>query len=870
MLLRGQEKRCWQVGNPSAISSYGSHAPMLSGFPIQPQSLSQWRSVWIDLYKPQLECFYLFSEDYDQLWHSIWVEYDRLKAAHFAVSRSGFSWQKQIERHRYKINRSRKEVYQPVKSEHWAYLPLSVQLDRYCNTWSQDRRHHWKATFENFLNFQRHYNANTETSRDSQNGSQCSSFRESLPQTQCASYETLKQWWAAAYCHQELLAAVRSFLNPVEPLTNELYGPESANIEELLLLDQSYYHRICFHLFIREFNPRMWEPFIGWISLTQLNKARSFASWVATAQCLSYNMLSPPEPGHERSYPSIVPFTDLRAAHQGSEGNPRWLWDIQAQKTVAVADFESVPAYVCISHTWGRWRKPTSANVNGVDWLVPENELYDVRDLPQRLSMLPFSHLWLDLFCIPQDGSPAADDEIARQTAIFKGATACIAWMHDVDTWQGMTTAFEWLCKQYLSITEDSNHPEKKFEMWHGKDSTLSSQTVGLMHQQSRVVDAHSLSQNNSQMTEHWEPSTWFSSLWTLQEAVLCPRLELWSKKWHRLEDKTRTAVSLVSLTAFLHLAIRGIHGTEAIFDLNTDPMNPLHKLGSDNSCASNERAGYNSIPSEVRQLEEFLEMTRLNNVLLSSSPTSIIFNANVRRCTGSRAPAIMSAIGVTDWYFERLRDGDHEAQNQCEEALIFGTYPLDFVREAFRKTGARFFETSFTIPKLRCQSCLREKRPIGSMLPFASPKGWLYRNFGPPEVGRVDITENPAANEWVICQDATVRMRSAGIFGSTIATGSAKTEGSLLWFEEDTGVEDGATDDFHCKMKELATGRNVYAIELYQDGFARHGVLLCQRQEANCNVSPLYLIKVGMFWALMDSVTTPWSPTSSVDWIVL
>ena len=822
---------------------------------IQHQSLNEWYISFLERYVPQLDNFYLFSQDYDQLWHRIWREYDRLKAAHLAVSRSGFWWQDRIEKHKYNMNEVRKERYQPVKSEHWAYFPLSVQLDRYFDTQNQDRRHHWKATWENFVKFQGHYNASTEASLASQYGSQRSSFRKSLSQTQCASYEVLEQWWAAAYCHQDLLVAVRSFLNSLEPLTNELYGPESTEVEELVLLDRSYYHRVCFHLFLREFNPRMWEPFIG-RSLTLLNRARSFASWMATAQCLSYNMLSPPEPGHERSYPSIVPFTNLQAANQGSEGNPCWLWDTHAQKTVVVAGFETCPPYACISHTWGRWRKPTSANVNGVEWLVPENELYDVRDLPQRLRQLRSRYLWLDLFCIPQDGSHAANEEIARQTAIFKAAAACIAWMHDVDTWKGMDTALEWLCKKYLSMTEDFRCSETESETLRRQDSTPSSQSLSLMQRYST--------------NEQWEPSTWFSSLWTLQEAVLCPRLELWSKNWHRLEDTTGTAVFLVSLTVFLHLALEGRLGVDTIFDLHKNPMNPSSKLGSDSYFASNRRAGKSAIPMVVRQLEDFLEMTRLDNVLLYSSPISIIFNSNIRRCTGSRAPAIMSAIGVTDWYFKQLRDGSNGTQNQYEEILIFGTYPLDFVREAFRKTGARFFETSFSIPKLRCERRLRENRPIGSMLPFASPNGWLYRNSGPPEIGRVDITEHPAASEWVICEDATVRIRSAGIFDATTAISDAKTYGHLLWFEEDTGITDGVTDDFHGKLQELATGRNVFAIELFQDGCARHGILLCQRREVDCDVSPSTLIKVGLFWAMMDSVTAPWSFLSSVDWIVL
>lgn len=181
--------------------------------------------------------------------------------------------------------------------------------------------------------------------------------------------------------------------------------------------------------------------------------------------------------------------------------------------------------------------------------------------------------------------------------------------------------------------------------------------------------------------------------------------------------------------------------------------------------------------------------MTRLNDVLLMSSPVSIIFNANVRRCTGDRAPASMSAIGVTYWHSERLRE--RSVYLDCNEKWVLGIYPLDFVREVLHKSGANFFETAFTMPRRRSEDVLKRKNPIGSMLPFSTAKGWLFRNFPPP---RIDAVNHSAVAEWVIQENGTVHMLSAGILTSTEALEFPRVSGSLLCFEEDPDIEDGET----------------------------------------------------------------------------
>jgi hypothetical protein len=52
--------------------------------------------------------------------------------------------------------------------------------------------------------------------------------------------------------------------------------------------------------------------------------------------------------------------------------------------------------------------------------------------------------------------------EIANQAAIFKSSDRCIAWTNDVETWEGVENALDWMCMKYLSITskleaEESN-----------------------------------------------------------------------------------------------------------------------------------------------------------------------------------------------------------------------------------------------------------------------------------------------------------------------------------------------------------------------------------------------------------------------------
>ena len=64
-------------------------------------------------------------------------------------------------------------------------------------------------------------------------------------------------------------------------------------------------------------------------------------------------------------------------------------------------------------------------------------------------------------------------------------------------------------------------------------------------------------------------------------------------------------------------------------------------------------------------------------------NPIGALSAGDARVCTDNRrAEAIMSALGVTDWYNRTL----NEAKVDAAGPLVMNTYPLAFVKEVFRR----------------------------------------------------------------------------------------------------------------------------------------------------------------------------------------
>lgn len=74
---------------------------------------------------------------------------------------------------------------------------------------------------------------------------------------------------------------------------------------------------------------------------------------------------------------------------------------------------------------------------------------------------------------------------------------------------------------------------------------------------------------------------------------------------------------------------------------------------------------------------------------LIWMSPSAVFTFGQLRQCSESRAEAIMSVIGATQWY------EDHIAEHGTappEADLVLGLYPVAFLNEAASKLGPTFF----------------------------------------------------------------------------------------------------------------------------------------------------------------------------------
>lgn len=79
---------------------------------------------------------------------------------------------------------------------------------------------------------------------------------------------------------------------------------------------------------------------------------------------------------------------------------------------------------------------------------------FHVESLPNDLKKLPLScpYVWLDLLCIPQDNRKEAQEEIARQAAIFIGVASSIVWFNEIESRESTENIIQWFAYQYLQL----------------------------------------------------------------------------------------------------------------------------------------------------------------------------------------------------------------------------------------------------------------------------------------------------------------------------------------------------------------------------------------------------------------------------------
>jgi hypothetical protein len=134
----------------------------------------------------------------------------------------------------------------------------------------------------------------------------------------------------------------------------------------------------------------------------------------------------------------------------------------------------------------------------------------------------------------------------------------------------------------------------------------------------------------------------------------------------------------------------------------------PFDDIMQVRACADPE----NGCPPGPKQLHAMIKKTHL----FSEGPGSRLdplIQANARYCTAGatgRAEAIMSSLGVTDWFKADATVNDKD--------LVLGMYPLRFLQEAVLSIGPDFFTTSADDPSIWPAFNPLTKR-TGRMMPF-------------------------------------------------------------------------------------------------------------------------------------------------------
>jgi hypothetical protein len=244
------------------------------------------------------------------------------------------------------------------------------------------------------------------------------------------------------------------------------------------------------------------------------------------------------------------------------------------------------PQYAALSYTWGRFmlRNPTLYQklsirplpVRGIDWEVPliDSRHFSTRQFKkciQSCTRLPrkqgqdgsqitdLEWVWVDVACIDQRQlSPEKASEVGRQAAIFRNATSTFVWINthnsdnltalvtqlsDVSLTATLRSTFAWgKHPRFLDPSEKGPWLEEvaqreRFRQSKGLDSGLEASFQGpnpelyfVAEDEEWLVSMVHCLRRLFGSSDAKRSGSWFTSMWTLQEAFLCPRAPLLSR----------------------------------------------------------------------------------------------------------------------------------------------------------------------------------------------------------------------------------------------------------------------------------------------------------------------------------------------------
>ncbi|KAG8526664.1 uncharacterized protein KY384_008093 [Bacidia gigantensis] len=671
-----------------------------------------------------------------------------------------------------------------------------------------------------------------------------STFPSTLSISQLNSLHLLLEWWEGEWQDRSIMIRTEEVL---ERHANS--DERDERIPQALDLGISAYHERLFNLLLYEFY------FYGQSTAAPIQLRRHQASLIAACQRLANSVLmlrdlstSTPAIIHNHTTDKVLDAEDVSQPkgaiieacpwlpEDSKRGLPYFLWDINEQKTVRVDELENRPAYTVVSHTWGRWRiQDEGANIPGVSWKVPRNTKFNVENLPnfmktRQSEFLPTTYLWFDLLCIPQDGSELADIEIARQAAIFGGATRATIWLNDIDDWSGIQLGLQWLALQYLQVSaptlydveatlkELQESPDFSTELFESFEHASSTTGTGQ------------------------KPSGWFTSLWTLQESFLRPEMIFCNRQWEILRICNHPKAPAVTLDSILAL-------------VDFEKRNASIENMEDTIPTANE-------------ITALIHHTRFDS-LLEYSPLTALNMASRRQCSEGRAEGIMSVLGATSWFKQTSR-------SERESNLVFAQYPIDFLREIRNVLGTNFFTSYYGNCCFWDIFKLNETGEVdvivaGTLLPFDNLRDGSKVIT---QMSAANVIDHPSTFTWQLDDEGIVVMPEAAVVASTEEDDGSSSGNSIVATitgpsaEDQTQMDIAPQTDMKQWMQSCFSGVPKFALCLQYNlkGWSRGVILMRVFDDED---PPKTLAKIGDYYteATGDYV----EPLSrKVDWEVL
>lgn len=550
--------------------------------------------------------------------------------------------------------------------------------------------------------------------------------------------------------------------------------------------------------------------------------------------------------------PEIAACPWLETCKSSQDNLPYYLWNVVECRTVETAKLGFHPVYTAVSHTWGRWPKDTPCCVDGVPWLVPQNTRFQVEDLPTLLASIPTKtpFVWFDLVCIPQDRSVISVQEIARQAIIFKSANFVVAWLNDVASFDTLSSVIQWHALQLLEVCEGSEEDSHRGKLMEAAWQKIRGQECGLLE-----------CREDKLVIDNCKPNAWFTSLWTLQEIAMRPDMWLCSRNWECL---TCDGISPLSFSGLITIHNQFFRRTSLLERLQ--------------AFYGPENEGHISEHLAVMELIIFRYLTGLDKIAILSRP-ALIALGDRRQCSEGRAVAIMSALGVTEWY-EAATGGEHRHKKPYEEqkdSLVLGKYPLEFINEIRAKIPEEFFLSMINYNISSEQNgdiCASSGK--GTMLPFSGGETYFAQNT----FQEIDLPFcHDSVASWTVLCSGGVLLPCVCLLSSPSLSLGARTEllPSKLQGVRTTDTPevtdnlprwagDSGWIDLHQWLK--AQSFEVYAVVVSFTNFSPNrgsnfcGIILK-------NISPGSFIKIGNFWVTTAKLH-PIPETSEVNWLVL